>query len=85
LKSYHEAEAYLRRLNTLLLGLGLMAIVAGGGLIFLISDSVTQPLAALLQGVHALARGNFTYPLAATGRDELADLTRAFAGMRGTL
>jgi signal transduction histidine kinase/FixJ family two-component response regulator len=85
LKSYREAEAYLRRLNSLLLGLGLMTIVAGGGLIFLISDSVTQPLAVLLQGVHALERGNFTYPLAATGRDELAELTRAFAGMRGTL
>jgi len=85
LKSYREAEAYLRRMNSLLLGLGLMATVAGGGLIFLISDSVTQPLAALLKGVHALELGNFTYPLATTGRDELAELTRAFAGMRGTL
>jgi signal transduction histidine kinase/ActR/RegA family two-component response regulator len=85
LKSYSEAEAYLRRLNNLLLGLGLMAIVAGGALIFLISDSVTQPLAALLQGVHALERGNFTYPLKAEGRDELAELTHAFDGMRGTL
>ena len=85
LKSYSEAEAYLRRLNNLLLALGLMAIVAGGALIFLISDSVTQPLAALLQGVHALERGNFTYPLKAAGRDELAELTRAFDGMRGTL
>ncbi len=85
LKSYSEAEAYLRRLNNLLLGLGLMAIVAGGALIFLISDSVTQPLAALLQGVHALERGNFTYPLKAEGRDELAELTHAFDGMRRTL
>ncbi len=85
LKSYSEAEAYLRRLNDLLLGLGLIAIIAGGALIFLISDSVTQPLAALLQGVHALERGNFTYPLKAKGRDELAELTRAFDGMRGTL
>jgi signal transduction histidine kinase/ActR/RegA family two-component response regulator len=85
LKSYREAEAYLRRLNNLLLGLGLTAIVAGGALIFLISDSVTQPLAALLQGVHALERGNFMYPLKAEGRDELAELTRAFDGMRGTL
>ena len=36
LKSYREAEAYLRRLNNLLLGLGLTVIVAGGALIFLI-------------------------------------------------
>jgi signal transduction histidine kinase/CheY-like chemotaxis protein len=85
LKSYREAEAYLRRLNDLLLGLGLMAIIAGAALIFLISDSVTQPLVALLNGVHALERGNFTYPLTARGRDELAELMGAFDGMRGTL
>ncbi|HEY1467880.1 MAG TPA: ATP-binding protein [Candidatus Acidoferrum sp.] len=85
LKSYREAEAYLRRLNDLLLGLGLMAIVAGGAFIFLISDSVTKPLAELLNGVQALERGNFTYPLKAAGRDELAELTRAFDGMRGTM
>jgi signal transduction histidine kinase/ActR/RegA family two-component response regulator len=85
LKSYSESQAFLRRLNDLLLGLGLMAIVAGGALIFLISDSVTKPLAALLNGVHALERGNFTYPLKARGRDELAELTQAFDGMRGTL
>ena len=85
LKSYTEAEAYLQRLNQLLFGLGLMAILAGGAFIFLISDSVTQPLAALLHGVHALERGNFTFPLKAAGSDELSELTRAFDGMRGTL
>ena len=46
---------------------------------------MTQPLAALLQGFSALERGNFMYPLKAEGRDELAELTRAFDGMRGTL
>lgn len=85
LKSYSESDAYLQRVNRLLLGLGLVAIFAGGALIFLISDSVTRPLAALMNGVHALERGNFTYPLEATGVDELSELTRAFDVMRGTL
>lgn len=85
LKSYSESDAYLGRVNHLLLLLGLVAIFAGGALIFLISDSVTKPLAALMHGVHALARGNFTYPLEATGDDELSELTRAFDGMRQTL
>jgi len=73
------------RLNHLLLGLGLMAIIAGALLIFLISDTVTRPLASLVKGVHALERGDMEYPLEASGHDELSELTRAFDGMRGTL
>jgi signal transduction histidine kinase/CheY-like chemotaxis protein len=85
LKSHREGDAYLERLNRLLLGLGLMAIIAGAALIFLISDTVTRPLDSLVKGVHALARGDMEYPLEASGHDELSELTRAFDGMRGTL
>ena len=85
LKSHREADAYLQRLNHLLLGLGLMAIIAGAVLIFLISDTVTRPLASLVRGVHALARGDMEYPFEAGGHDELSELTRAFDNMRGTL
>ena len=85
LKSHREADAYLQRLNHLLLGLGFMAIIAGAVLIFLISDTVTRPLESLVKGVHALARGDREYPLEASGHDELSELTRAFDGMRDTL
>jgi signal transduction histidine kinase/ActR/RegA family two-component response regulator len=85
LKSYNEADAYLQRLNRQLLGVGLAALLAAAGVIFLISDTVTRPLASLVEGVRALERGDFAYPLAASGHDELSDLTRAFDGMRGTL
>jgi signal transduction histidine kinase/ActR/RegA family two-component response regulator len=85
LKSYKETAGYLARLNNLLLGLGLVAVLAGGTLVYLISDTFTRPLAALLEGVHALEEGNFTYPIEARGSDELAQVTRAFDGMRGTL
>jgi signal transduction histidine kinase/ActR/RegA family two-component response regulator len=86
LKSYREAAAYLQRLNQLLLGLGLVAVVAGGTLIYLISDTFTRPLAALLEGVHALEGGNFSHRIEARGGgDELAEVTRAFEGMRSTL
>jgi signal transduction histidine kinase/CheY-like chemotaxis protein len=85
LKSHREADAYLQRLNHLLLGLGFMAIIAGAVLIFLISDTVTRPLESLVKGVHALARGDMEYPLEASGHDELSELTRAFDGMRDTL
>jgi signal transduction histidine kinase/ActR/RegA family two-component response regulator len=85
LKSYKEAAAYLVRLNHLLLGLGLVAVLAGGTLVYLISDTFTRPLAVLLEGVHALQEGDFAYPIEARGGDELAEVTRAFDGMRGTL
>lgn len=85
LKSYNEVAAYLQRLNHLLLGLGLVAIFAGGALVFTISDTVTRPLASLVHGVQALERGDFSYPLEAAGHDELSSLTRAFNSMRGTL
>jgi signal transduction histidine kinase/ActR/RegA family two-component response regulator len=85
LKSYKEAAAYLERLNHLLLGLGLVAVLAGGTLVYLISDTFTRPLAALLEGVQALKEGDFAYPIEARGGDELAEVTRAFDSMRGTL
>jgi len=85
LKSYKDAAAYLVRLNHLLLGLGLLAVLAGGTLVYLISHTFTRPLAALLEGVHALKEGDFTYPVEARGGDELAEVTRAFDGMRDTL
>src|SRR6202521_5457769 len=85
LKSYKEAAASLARLNHLLLGLALLAVLAGGTLVYMISDTFTRPLATLLKGVHALKEGNFAYPIEARGGDELAEVTRAFDGMRGTL
>jgi signal transduction histidine kinase len=85
LKSYKEAETYLVSLNHLLLGLGLIAVLAGGTLVYLISDTFTRPLAALLEGLHAVKDGDFNYPIEAQGGDELAEVTRAFDGMRGTL
>ena len=85
LKSYDGLRASLLRLKHLLLGLGLMAVMAGVALVFLISDRFTRPLASLVEGVRAVERGDFTYPLGSNGGDELAQVTRAFDRMRSTL
>jgi len=85
LKSDHEAMASLTRLNHLLLGLGLVAVLAGGALVFAICDRFTRPLGSLLGGVDALEKGDFDYGLNARGNDEVAQLTRAFGRMRSTL
>src|SRR5207244_810682 len=85
LKSYDEATASLKRLNRLLLGLGLAAVLGGGILVFVISDRSTRPLAYLAEGVRALEHGDFIYPLKSHGGDEVAHVTRAFEDMRNTL
>jgi signal transduction histidine kinase/CheY-like chemotaxis protein len=85
LKSYSDARASLRKLNHLLSGLGLAAVLVGGLLVFVVSDKFTQPLASLVEGVRALEQGNFSYPLTAMGGDEVAQVTRAFDRMRSTL
>ncbi len=85
LKSYDESMASLIRLNHLLLGVGLVAMLAGVAVAFVVSDRFTRPLASLVEGVRAVERGDFAYPLEADGGDEVAQVTRAFDGMRGTL
>ena len=85
LKSDRESMASLARLNHLLLGLGLVAVFAGGALVFAICDRFTRPLGSLLGGVDALEKGDFDYRLHARGSDEVAQLTRAFGRMRSTL
>ena len=85
LKSYDAATQFLKQLNRLLLGVGLLAVLAGGWLIFLISHTFTRPLASLVSGVRALEKGDFAFPLHVRSHDEVAELTTAFDGMRKTL
>lgn len=85
LKSYDQATAILHKLNRLLLGLGLLAVLIGTALVFFISHTFTRPLSSLLAGVAALERGDFSYPLNTTGSDEAAELSRAFDRTRQSL
>jgi signal transduction histidine kinase len=85
LKSLDQATAFLGRLDRLLLGLGLVAVLLGSAMVFLFSHTFTRPLEALVEGVRALGRGNYDYPLAARGRDEVAEVTGAFLRMRSNL
>jgi signal transduction histidine kinase len=85
LKSYDAAILFLQNLNRLLLVVGLIAVISGSGLIFLISDTFTRPLAKLVSGVHALEKGDFAYPLNVESHDELGEVTIAFERMRKTL
>ena len=85
LKSFDKATAFLQRLNQVLLGLGLVSVLAGTVLVFLISHTFTKPLASLVAGVRALSEGNFDFPLATTSQDEVGEVTVAFDRMRHNL
>lgn len=85
LKSYDQATHFLSDLNRLLLGLGLVAVLGGSLLVFLTSHTITRPLGELVSGVRALGEGNFSYPLAVRGNDEVAEVTLAFDEMRRAL
>jgi signal transduction histidine kinase len=85
LKSYDRAVVFLDDLNRLLLALGLAAVLGGSILVFVISDRITRPLSVLVNGVHALEKGDFQYQLGPRTRDEVGELTGAFDRMRHTL
>ncbi len=85
LKSFDQATAFLSSLNELLLALGLMAVLAGSLLVFLISHTFTRPLENLVAGVRALEQGDYAYPLQARGGDEVAEVTGTFDRMRKNL
>lgn len=84
LKSLTSAYAFLNHLDRLVLGLGLVGIVAGTLLALVVSRTITRPLDELVVGVRALGRGEYDYPLSADGRDEVAELTDAFGRMRSS-
>ena len=50
-----------------------------------ISHTFTRPLGSLVEGVRALEKGDFNYPLDPRGGDEVAELTGAFSRMRDSL
>ena len=85
LKSFDKAAAFLNTLNHVLLGLGFVSVMAGGALVFLISDTFTRPLANLVAGVRALEKGDFDYPLGDRSGDEVGEVTGAFDRMRANL
>jgi len=85
LKSFDQATGFIDNLNRGLLVLGLMAVLGGSILVFLISHTFTRPLANLVQGVRALEQGDYSFPLESRGQDEVAEVSGAFDRMRASL
>jgi signal transduction histidine kinase len=78
-------NSFLRRLNRTIFILGASAILFGALLFGFVSQTITKPLDNLVKGVRALAGGDFSYSIRPEGTSEVAELSSAFAKMRGEL
>jgi signal transduction histidine kinase len=85
MKSYDAATQFLQGINQLLIGVGLIVLMAGAGLMFLIAHTLTRPITKLVSGVSALEKGDYSYPLSARSHDEVGELVHAFDTMRKSL
>jgi signal transduction histidine kinase len=78
-------NSFMRRLNRTIFILGASAIIFGALLFGWLSRKITKPLDNLVSGVRALARGDYAYSITPEGTSEVAELSVAFAKMRGEL
>jgi signal transduction histidine kinase len=78
-------NTFMGRLNHTIYILGASAITFGALLFGFVSRTITKPLDNLVAGVRALAAGNYTYSITPEGTSEVAELSTAFAKMRGEL
>jgi signal transduction histidine kinase len=85
MKSYDQAAQFLSHLRQLLLGVGLGAVLLGSLLVYLLARTFTRPLEHLVQGVRALEKGDYAFPLEVRQDGEVAEVTKAFIGMRASL
>jgi signal transduction histidine kinase len=85
MKSYDQAARFLSHLRQLLLAVGLGAVLLGSLLVYLLAHTFTRPLERLVDGVRALEKGDYAFPLEVGADSEVGEVTKAFAGMRESL
>jgi signal transduction histidine kinase len=78
-------NSFMNRLNRTIFILGASAILFGALLFGFVARKITKPLDSLVSGVRALATGDYAYSITPEGATEVAELSRAFAKMRGEL
>jgi methyl-accepting chemotaxis protein len=65
--------------------LGLLAVLLGGAVAWVLSRSITRPLTQALAQARAVAAGDLTQHVQVSGNDETSDLLRALAEMQQQL
>ncbi len=79
------AEHDLERAKTILYAMLLACLTVGAGMAWMISRSVTRPVAEAVAAAAAIARSDLTQRLDSDRRDEFGDLLRALGGMQDAL
>jgi signal transduction histidine kinase/ActR/RegA family two-component response regulator len=85
LRSYDQATSFLGSLNQMLVMLGAIAVLTGAVMGFFLSRQITRPLEDLVHASRQMEKGDFEFNIEVKGRDEVAELTRAFEQMRKSL
>lgn len=82
LKSIEPAEQSINRIDRMILGVGLAALLSGTVLMIALSRLVTHPLEELSESVRAFGEGNREHRVPRYGTQEVRELSTAFAAMR---
>jgi methyl-accepting chemotaxis protein len=80
-----ELEAAARQARWQLLVLLGVSVLAGAGIAYAITRSVTAPVRQAVETARTIANCDLSHELASDRRDELGDLLRAFGQMQSTL
>ncbi|TDV26797.1 methyl-accepting chemotaxis protein [Paraburkholderia caballeronis] len=80
-----EARSIASSFTTLMLALGVFAVLLGGFIAWTISRSVVRPITRASEIAHAVASGDLTVAIDSTSRDETGALLDALKTMRDSL
>ncbi|MFG6461907.1 methyl-accepting chemotaxis protein [Roseateles sp. DXS20W] len=84
-QEFEAAQAVQRRAGWITLASAVFAIAVGAALAWLITRSITQPVAAAVRLAEAVSAGDLRQRFAVQGRDEIAQLLRALVTMNENL
>ena len=82
LKSFAPAEQSIRHIDSMILSVGLLALVCGAALMLTLSRLLTSPLEELSRSVRAFGTGDGQYRIPRYGTREVRQLSAAFSAMR---
>ena len=81
-RSLDQEMAFLGVIQSELVGLALIILLAAVGVGLMVTMAITRPVGDLVRAAEAMERGDYDSPLTARGRDELGYLAQRFRDMR---
>ncbi|MFC0254003.1 methyl-accepting chemotaxis protein [Massilia consociata] len=84
-KSQAAAKASYTRVHRILLGLGLLSLLAAGAIAWMTSRSITRPLNKAVEIARTVAAGDLTSTIVVTSNDETGQLLQSLSTMNDSL